>query len=201
MRTATAPCCTISIATGEEGDAAHVAFRTLKTCLLRWALRTLKTLLLVAAGAREQAIYVDGPHVSNSAHVQGSCTCAGSLSEARAHCDPYRGCQVLHDFDCDGRGWRRCGRDIGMFVSAGNGTAACTRVVSTAPSTHWTCSAIADPTAHRIGVRQQREWDQGHTGCATLPPPQDVTQANVDELSGVRCHTLVPAASSLCARV
>eukprot|EP00662_Eupelagonemidae_sp_cell21_P057795 gene57795-biopygen43970 len=81
--------------------------------------------------------FVDGPRASNAAYGGGDCfddsgalvtsgTWYGTLAAAETKCAQTDGCTTLHDYGCDGNGWRICR----SLLEEGGGPA-CTKVCAT----------------------------------------------------------------------
>jgi len=75
--------------------------------------------------------YIAGPRVSNYASWGRRChwPISGSLTEAQEACNGLSDCTVLHDYGCDGTGWRYCEVSIETLQETYPDTNACTLVV------------------------------------------------------------------------
>merc|ERR1719491_1174114 len=93
---------------------------------------TLLTLLLCGLlPTMRLAAYMDGPKVSDNAADMCSYW-YGTLDEAGAKCSSRTTCNVLHDYQCDGKNWRYCDKNISAVKSAGTDEHACIRIKATA---------------------------------------------------------------------
>jgi hypothetical protein len=81
--------------------------------------------------------YVDGPRVDSNSYQQCD-DWYGSLSDAEAKCNADSTCSVLHDFGCDGQGWRFCGANVLQNTGDSN---ACTKQKIQAAETPQTCGS------------------------------------------------------------
>eukprot|EP00406_Dinophysis_acuminata_P023153 CAMPEP_0179326494 /NCGR_PEP_ID=MMETSP0797-20121207/61459_1 /TAXON_ID=47934 /ORGANISM="Dinophysis acuminata, Strain DAEP01" /LENGTH=101 /DNA_ID=CAMNT_0021038757 /DNA_START=12 /DNA_END=314 /DNA_ORIENTATION=- len=73
--------------------------------------------------------YEPGPNVSNHAFRAGDCAPAYiSDKDAAVEFCLLTGCTVIHDMNCDGRGWRPCTGSLEAMVDFDNSTDARTLV-------------------------------------------------------------------------
>merc|ERR1712012_120542 len=72
--------------------------------------------------------YITGPHISNAILGTYCSTAHFRLEGAQQKCTDDSTCLFIHDYNCDGWGWRYCSGDVHQIQSLDLGTDACTQV-------------------------------------------------------------------------
>merc|ERR1712012_511918 len=96
--------------------------------------------------------YITGPHISNAILGTYCSTAHFRLEAAQQKCTEDSTCLFIHDYNCDGWGWRYCSGDVHQIQSLDPSTQACMKVKFAPCTTVTVTDTSAETTVANTGT-------------------------------------------------